>query len=216
MEMIAIKNLTKKYGDKVVYENFNLDIKENKITVILGESGSGKTTLLRAMANLTDYTGEITGVPDKKSMVFQTDRLIPNLTVKENLTLINPDMDVEVALKRVGLDGTKDLYPKSLSGGMARRVAIVRALNFDAPVLFMDEPFINLDISHKFNIIDKIKADQKAKPKTVIVVTHDVKEAVSLADTIIVIKDGKVVFTENKVQKNTEDILYGVLMGNKN
>lgn len=214
--MIAIKNLTKKYGDKVVYENFNLDIKENKITVILGESGSGKTTLLRAMANLTDYTGEITGVPDKKSMVFQTDRLIPNLTVKENLTLINPDMDVEVALKRVGLDGTKDLYPKSLSGGMARRVAIVRALNFDAPVLFMDEPFINLDISHKFNIIDKIKADQKAKPKTVIVVTHDVKEAVSLADTIIVIKDGKVVFTENKVQKNTEDILYGVLMGNKN
>lgn len=216
MEMIAIKNLTKKYGDKVVYENFNLDIKENKITVILGESGSGKTTLLRAMANLTDYVGEITGVPDKKSMVFQTDRLIPNLTVKENLTLINPDIDVEDALNSVGLTGCEDLYPKSLSGGMARRVAIVRALNFDAPVLFMDEPFINLDIAHKFNIIDKIKADQKVKPKTVIVVTHDVKEAVSLADTIIVIKDGKVVFTENKVQKNTEDMLYGVLMGNKN
>jgi len=216
MEMIAIKNLTKKYGDKVVYENFNLDIKENKITVILGESGSGKTTLLRAMANLTDYLGEITGIPDKKSMVFQTDRLIPNLTVKENLTLINPDMDVEDALKRVGLDGTKDLYPKSLSGGMARRVAIVRALNFDAPVLFMDEPFINLDIAHKFNIIDKIKADQKVKPKTVIVVTHDVKEAVTMADRVVVIRAGKVVFDENFINKNTEDILYGVLMGNKN
>ena len=214
--MIEIKNLTKKYGDKVVYENFDLKVQENKITVILGESGSGKTTLLSAMANLTDYTGEITGVPDRKSMVFQTDRLIPNLTVKENLTLINPDIDVEDALNSVGLTGCENLYPKSLSGGMSRRVAIVRALNFDAPVLFMDEPFINLDIAHKFNIIDKIKADQKVKPKTIIVVTHDIKEAVTMADRVVVIRAGKVVFDENFINKNTEENLYGVLMGNKN
>ena len=211
--MIAIKNLTKKYGDKSVYENFNLDIEKNKITVILGESGSGKTTLLNAIANLIDFQGEITGVPSKKSMIFQTDRLIPNLTVEENLKLIIPDCNIDIALNSVGLSGCEDLYPKSLSGGMARRVAILRALLYDAPTLLMDEPFNSLDIAHKFRIIDKIKADQKTSPKTIIVVTHDVKEAVTMADRIIVLKSGKVVCDENFINKNTEEKLYGVLMG---
>ena len=214
MEMISIKNVTKRYGDKTVYENFNLDIEKDRITVILGESGSGKTTLLSMLANLTDYDGEIVGVANQKSMIFQTDRLIPNLTVEENIKLVVPNADVQSALLKVGLDGTKDLYPKSLSGGMARRVAIVRALLYDAPILLMDEPFINLDIAHKFSIIDDIKNNQKTSPKTVIMVTHDVKEALLIADRIVVIKNGKVVFDENKVNKNTEEKIYGVLLEN--
>lgn len=210
--MIKITNLSKKYDDKIVYDNFNLDIKKGEITVILGESGSGKTTLLNAIANLTDYEGSIENVPEKKAMVFQTDRLIPNLTVGENLRLVNPDADVKKALNSVGIGGIEDYYIKNLSGGMSRRVAILRAILFDAPIVFMDEPFINLDIAHKFNIIDKIKKGQTLNPKTYIVVTHDVKEAVMLADRIIVIKEGKIIYDEKGINKNTEDVLYGVLM----
>lgn len=210
--MIKIKNFTKKYGDKTVYSDFNLEIETGKITVILGESGSGKTTLLRAIASLTDYQGEIIGVDEKKSMVFQTDRLIPNLTVSENLSLINPGKDAESALGSVGLSDCGNLYPKSLSGGMARRVSLARALNFDAPLLLMDEPFINLDIAHKFFIMDNIKKAQSETARTIIVVTHDIKEAVYLAERIVVISKGKIVLDEKKINKNTENILYGVLM----
>lgn len=214
--MISIKNLTKKYGDKIVFDNFNLEIEKNKTTVILGESGSGKTTLLNVLSSQTDYNGEVVGIENPASMVFQTDRLVPNLTVYENLKLVCKNADIDSALKSVNLFDAKDLYPKSLSAGMKRRVSILRALLFNAKTLFMDEPFINLDIALKFSIIEKIKESQKSTPKTVIIVTHDIKEAVSIADRIIVIKDGKVIFDEKSVNENTEDIIFDVLMGKVN
>ena len=126
--MLSLKNITKKYGEKTVFESFNLDIEENKITVILGESGSGKTTLLNMIAGLTDFNGEIAGT-EKVSMVFQRDRLVPHLTVKENILLINETADVSALLESVGLFGAENLYPKDLSAGMARRVAIIRAFS---------------------------------------------------------------------------------------
>ena len=87
--MISLKNITKRYCEKTVFNNFNLDIEENKITVILGESGSGKTTLLNMLAGITDFDGEISGVYGGVSMVFQRDRLVPHLTVKENILLVS-------------------------------------------------------------------------------------------------------------------------------
>ena len=107
--MISVNNVTKKYGEKTVFENFSLTAEDNKITVILGESGSGKTTLLNMIARLTDFDGEIIGA-DKVSMVFQRDRLVPHLTVKENILLVNEKADVSALLESVGLVGTENLY----------------------------------------------------------------------------------------------------------
>lgn len=209
--MINLKNITKKYGDKTVFRNFNLDIEENKITVILGESGSGKTTLLNMMARLTDFDGEILGV-EKVSMVFQRDRLVPHLTVKENILLINGNADVRALLESVGLNGAENLYPKQLSAGMARRVAIIRAFASPAPVLLMDEPLVNLDLSLKFSLLERIKALQSATGKTVVMVSHDVKEAAFFSGRIIVLKSGgKVILDKKRVSEKTltETLLSG-------
>ena len=209
--MISLKNITKKYGDKTVFHNFNLDIEENEITVILGESGSGKTTLLNMIARLTDFSGAISGA-GQVSMVFQRDRLVPHLTVRENILLINENADVKRMLESVGLNGAENLYPKELSAGMARRVAIIRAFSHPAPLLLMDEPLVNLDLSLKFSLLEKIKELQSTTGKTVIMVSHDVKEAAYFSGRIIVLKSGgEVILDKKRVSEKilTETLLNG-------
>ncbi|MBO7149692.1 MAG: ABC transporter ATP-binding protein [Clostridia bacterium] len=198
--MISIKNLCKSYGENIIFYNFNLDIFDGEVLAVLGESGSGKTTLLNVLAGLTEFSGEVLGIEKPISMVFQKDMLVKNLTVKENLLLVNKDIDVDKVLSEVGLTNKKNEYIKNLSGGMARRVAIARALMLDAKTLFLDEPFINLDLSLKFSLMDKIK--EKRQDKTIVLVTHDIKEAVYLADRIVIVSKGKIVL-ESKNQ--TED-----------
>lgn len=200
MAMISIKNLCKSYGENIIFDNFNLDIFDGEVLAVLGESGSGKTTLLNVLAGLTEFSGEVLGIEKPISMVFQKDMLVKNLTVKENLLLVNKDIDVDKVLSEVGLTNKKNEYIKNLSGGMARRVAIARALMLDAKTLFLDEPFINLDLSLKFSLMDKIK--EKRQDKTIVLVTHDIKEAVYLADRIVIVSKGKIVL-ESKNQ--TED-----------
>lgn len=208
---MLIKNLQKKYGDKTVYDNFNLDIKDGAITVVLGESGSGKTTLLNVLAGLTEFSGEIIGKPERASMVFARDCLIPNLTVRENLKLFCPDIDAESALSSVGLSGCADDYPASLSAGMARRIAILRALYFEAPLLLLDEPFVNLDLALKYKLADAVKALHDKTNNTVVMVTHDVKEAVYMADRIIVIRGGEIICDEKGADASTENKLFNIL-----
>lgn len=214
--MIELKTVGKRYGEKVIYENFDFTFKENRITAILGASGAGKTTLLNMIAGLTEYDGEIKKDGDI-SFVFQTDRLIKNLTVGENLKLIVPTADVRGALKKVGLLNAENLYPKELSAGMARRVAILRAFLYPSKILLMDEPFVNLDIALEFSLMDSVKEMMKISPKTVVFVTHDVKEAVYLADRIAVVSDGQVVYDNDQISTKTEDELVKVLLrvGNK-
>lgn len=192
MAMISIKDLNFSYKDKVIYQDFNLDIKKGQITAILGESGSGKTTLLNILAGLSEYEGQISGMEYPLSIVFQTDRLIKNLTVKQNLSLVYKGNDIDEHLQQMGLAGYENAYIKSLSAGMKRRVAILRAMLFDSNIMLLDEPFINLDLKLKFNIMDTIR--QKCKEKTLIFITHDIKEAVHLADRIVIIKNGKLDF----------------------
>ena len=202
MAMIRIKNLCKSYGENLIFDNFNLDILDGEILAILGESGSGKTTLLSVLAGLTEFSGDVLVVQKPASMVFQKDMLVTNRTVKENLLLVNKDIDVDEVLSGVGLMDKKDEYIKNLSGGMARRVAILRALVFDAKTLFLDEPFINLDLATKFSLMDLIK--DKKQEKTLVLVTHDIKEAVYLADRIVVLSKGKIVLECKNDRENAE------------
>lgn len=189
--MISIRNFSKRYKNLTVYENFNLDINEGEITCVLGESGCGKTTLLNAVAGLIDYDGEIT----KKSVsyVFQTPRLIPNLTVEDNLKFIGAQSDWAAhMLERVGLTNKKSEYPAFLSGGEAQRVSLARAFLKKADLLLMDEPFSSLDLKTKISIMELFKELQNEEGKSVLFVTHDIDEALFLADRIILLNDGKI------------------------
>ncbi|MDE6667489.1 MAG: ABC transporter ATP-binding protein [Clostridia bacterium] len=190
--MIQIKNLTKRYGKLTVYENFSLELEEGKITCILGESGCGKTTLLNCIAGLTDCEGEISKV--KCSYIFQTPRLVPNLTVGGNLKLICKDETaVDEALAKVRLTDKKNAYPVALSGGQAQRVSIARAFLYDGEVILMDEPFNSLDLKLKKEISELFLQIQNESRRTALFVTHDVDEALSLAHRIIAINGGKTV-----------------------
>ena len=210
--MIKLSGINKNYGELAVYKDFDFAISENKILAVLGESGSGKTTLLNIIAGLTDYEGKIEGEVSPVSFVFQKDRLVKNLTVKQNLELFCPAADIDGALKEVGLIDKANSYPKNLSGGQARRVAILRAFLYPSSVILMDEPFINLDLSLKVSRIDMIKKMQQNLPRTVIIVTHDVKEAISVADEVAVISAGKCVYKTNEITKKTEDELFGLML----
>lgn len=201
---MILSNISKRYGTKTIFDDFSVSFEKNKITAILGESGSGKTTLLKTVAGLTDFAGEISELEKPVSMVFQENRLIKNLTVEENLRLIIPDADVKTILKSVGLDGVEKLYPKQLSGGMARRIAIARAIYFPSKTLLLDEPFNSLDVAVKYYIARKIKEIQKREPRTVLFVTHDVAEATGLADRIVLLSDGKIKEDVKEITEDTE------------
>lgn len=210
--MIKLSNVNKKYGKLTVFENFSLDIEEGKITCILGESGSGKTTILNMLAKLTDYSGEIEC--PSCSYVFQTPNLFPNMTVKQNLLLVNKDSQlVDEYLRKFRLEEKANSYPSQLSGGQAQRVSLMRGLLYDKPLLLLDEPFSDLDIGLKFSLVESVKKYHKESSKTIVMVTHDIKEAIVLADRIIVLSNGKIVHDEKTINEKTEEKLLGLLMG---
>lgn len=191
--MIEIKNLNVKYGQKVVYEDFSLSVEEGKTLCVLGESGCGKTTLLNALANLIKSSGDFPGLDC--SYIFQTPRLLPNLTVYGNLKLICKEGErIEQILKKLGLEDKKDSYPSKLSGGEAQRVAIARAFLKDCDILLMDEPFSSLDLKLKISIMDGFLKMSEEIPRTTLFVTHDIDEALYLADRIVLIESGKAIY----------------------
>ncbi len=209
---MLIKIDEKKYGDKTVYKNFSLSVAEGKITCILGESGSGKTTLLNCVAGLSPFVGEIPAL--KCSCVFQTPRLVPNLTVLGNLRLVCNDENLILkTLDDLHLSDKKDAYPKTLSGGQAQRVALARALVYGGEIMFLDEPFSSLDLKLKMEISALFKNLQRQKNITSLFVTHDADEALSLGDEIIVIKNGAIILKKERSQL-TRDALISALIEN--
>jgi ABC-type nitrate/sulfonate/bicarbonate transport system ATPase subunit len=190
---MIIKNLSKSYKNNQVYKDFNLEIKPNKITCILGESGSGKTTLLNIIAGLTSYDGEVEKV--NCSYIFQTPRLVPNLTVLNNLKLIEKDeQKIYSVLKAAEIDDKANFYPKSISGGQAQRVALCRAFLYGGDIILMDEPFSSLDLKLKIRIMDLFLSMRGENGQTALFVTHDIDEAVYLSDRIIILQKGKIIF----------------------
>lgn len=174
-----IEGISKSYGDKKVLDNFSMEIKEGCINSITGKSGCGKTTLLRILMGLeTADTGSgdvFSGY--KKSAVFQENRLCENLSVYGNLWMTAPGYtaeELETELSQIGLSGCGYQKVCELSGGMKRRVAILRALLADYEVLFLDEPFKGLDEETKQKVMDYTR--EKIRGKTVFLVTHVEKE----------------------------------------
>lgn len=205
---LVIRHLNKNFdvdGSKIsILNDINLDIKEGEFIVIVGHSGCGKSTLLKIVAGLLDYDdGEVTldnklvNKPDvDRGMVFQEHRLFPWLTIKDNVGLgldkLQSDKKEEIIsehLKLVKLEGFENVYPHQLSGGMSQRAAIARALVNAPKVLLLDEPFGALDALTKITLQEEILKIWEKEKTTMIMVTHDIEEAVYLADRIVVMSE---------------------------
>lgn len=182
-KVIEIKKVSKSY-DKKVLDKVSFTVEPGSIMVITGASGKGKTTLLNIMMGLASPdSGEVIGIPEKKSCVFQEDRLLENFTVEENLKLVS-ELPVEKLKEECSvLLGEKEFSQKvrEFSGGMKRRVSILRALLTSSEVIFMDEPFKGLDAELKEKVIRYTL--EKRKDRTLFVVTHDMSEAEQLGTT---------------------------------
>ncbi len=186
---IKINQLSKKYGENQVLKDYTVNFEEGSITTIMAPSGTGKTTLLRILAGIEKAdSGNIIGMENKRiSMVFQEDRLCENLSSLSNIRLVCDNsvskLQITQSLQAAGLIGIEMQPVCELSGGMKRRVALVRALIVPCDVLILDEPFKGLDEENKKNIIQFTK--DKCKGKTVIMVTHDEEEALLMGGKII-------------------------------
>lgn len=189
MEDICIRNLSKSFGDKVVFDGLNLIIKGAATTCIMAPSGAGKTTLLRILMGLEAAdSGSVAGLEGKRfSAVFQEERLCENMTAADNIRLVMPasvSMAAVLAeMDRIGLGSCAGQPVSELSGGMRRRVSILRALLAEYDVLFLDEPFKGLDEALKEQVLAYVK--EKTAGKTVVFVTHDRMEAVIMEAQII-------------------------------
>ncbi|HBF86533.1 MAG TPA: ABC transporter [Clostridiales bacterium] len=194
---VIVEKLTKKYGETTVLNDFSSSFTGGKVSVIMGKSGIGKTTLLNCIAGLADYEGKIYGV-QKTSYVFQEDRLIPNLSVYDNLDFIldknikkeeKPKIIKEILCDVELVDKATEL-PETLSGGQKKRVSLARAYIAGRNVILLDEPLNSLDTGLKAKMYALFIRLTEKFGSTAIYCTHDIDEALSVADEIKIM-DGK-------------------------
>lgn len=207
--MIEIRDLIKKFNDHYVFNNLNLDIESDKITVILGKSGCGKTTLLRLISNLEKYdSGSINTNNLKFSYVFQEPRLFPWLTVFENIQTITnlPSDEIYRMIRMVDLKKFSNSYPDELSGGMKSRVSLARAFAYKPNFLLMDEPFSNLDDFTRVKMQEELLKLYNKENVGILFVTHNIDEALTIADKIIVLKEGKI-YSSYNINSKKRDLL---------
>ena len=215
--MIEIKNIVKTAGEKVILDDISLTIESGSFVVLIGPSGCGKTTTLKLLNKLIEPTsGEIyiDGKPISKEdpiklrrnigYVIQNIGLFPHLTIKENIELIpklkGDKSEEEISetterlIKMVGLDPDEFLYkyPTELSGGQQQRIGVIRAIATDADIILMDEPFSALDPITRTQLQEWLYELQQELKKTIIFVTHDMDEALKLADKICIMQGGKI------------------------
>lgn len=217
-DIIKINNLSKifknnKGEDITALKDINLNIKNGEFVSIIGSSGCGKSTLLRIIAGLeTEYDGNIT-MNDKpilspsrdRGVIFQDHRLLPWLTVSQNIEFSLNDNEpnkedlIKEHIELVGLKGFENEYPNKLSGGMAQRASIARALANKPKVLLLDEPFGALDAMTKINMQEELLRIWEKEKITMIIVTHDIDEAVYLGNRVVVMtsRPGRIKRIEN-------------------
>jgi nitrate/nitrite transport system ATP-binding protein len=210
---LEISKLSKSYvsehGTAVIVKNFNLRVSDGEFVCIIGHSGCGKSTVLSIAMGLNEATEggviiagrEVAGPGLDRGVVFQSSALLPWLTARENILLAVEQVNGRCSRKQckemadkflyaVGLDGSADSYPEELSAGMRQRVGIARALALEPKVLLLDEPFSLLDVVTRMELQDQLMQLCEQEHKTVLMVTHDVDEAILLADRVVMMTNG--------------------------
>jgi sulfonate transport system ATP-binding protein len=197
---VQVRDLVRRYDDRTVLDGLELDIAPGEFVALLGKSGSGKSTLLRALAGL-DHDVEGSGqlaVPSNVSVVFQDSRLLPWARVLDNVVLglgAAEERGVQ-SLAEVGLAGREKAWPNELSGGEQQRVALARSLVREPELLLADEPFGALDALTRLKMHALLRKLCATHQPAVLLVTHDVDEAIVLADRVIVLDAGRIVAEE--------------------
>ncbi|EHL97757.1 ABC transporter, ATP-binding protein [Acetobacteraceae bacterium AT-5844] len=193
---LDIRGLTRRFGERTVLEELDLTIGAGEFVALLGRSGSGKSTLLRVLAGLDRPAAAISHLPRQTAVVFQEPRLMPWKTAQQNvaLGLRRPDATeaARVALAEVGLQGREGAWPATLSGGEAQRAALARALVRQPELLLLDEPFAALDALTRLRMHALVADLWRRHRPAILLVTHDVWEAVSLAGRVLVLEEGRI------------------------
>ncbi len=219
---LSLRNISKRFGNVIALDNFNLEVGVGELVALLGPSGCGKTTALRVVAGLEHQDAgtvlvadeNISDVPAHKrnmGMVFQAYSLFPNLTVEENVAFglqmrkVSKHLRLKKAhelLDLVGLDSQSKRFTHQLSGGQQQRVALARALAFEPEILLLDEPLSALDAQVRVNLREEIRRLQLSLGTTTLFVTHDQEEAMAISDRVGVMNNGVL------EQIDTPDVLY--------
>ncbi|MBI5975717.1 ABC transporter ATP-binding protein [Staphylococcus canis] len=200
--MITIEHLHHAFGSNEVIQNFNLNIEKNKIITFIGKSGCGKSTLLNIIGGFLTPTSGHVSIDNKIKqepssdclMLFQHHNLLPWKTINDNIRLglnrkIRND-EINQYLAKVGLEGKGHYFPDALSGGMKQRVAICRALIHQPDVILLDEPLGALDTFTRFKLQDQLLTLRDHTDATLLLVTHDIDEAIYLSDEIVLLDEG--------------------------
>lgn len=236
--IVKLENFTKKYGEKEIIKNINLEVYEGEFITLLGSSGCGKTTILRSISGMDRPTSgrvyldgiDVTDVdPTRRQVntIFQNYALFPLMTIEKNIEFglkmkKVPKQErkkrVKEMIELVHLEGYEKRKPKELSGGEQQRVSIVRGLINNPKVLLLDEPLSALDLKLRKNMQIELKQLQKKLGITFIYVTHDQDEALSMSDRIAVIKDGKIeqIGTPVEVYEKPKSIYVADFLGEAN
>jgi sulfonate transport system ATP-binding protein len=197
--VVSVRGLERRYGERTVLKGVDLDIKPGEFIALLGRSGSGKSTFLRALADIdTEVSGSgMVVVPERLSVVFQDARLLPWARVLDNVVLGLSGREARAlgveALREVELNGRERAWPGELSGGEQQRVALARALVREPQLLLADEPFGALDALTRLKMHELLRRLCAVHRPAVLLVTHDVDEAIALADRVLVLENGAVV-----------------------
>ena len=204
---VVVSGLRRSYGARNVIDRLDLQIDRGEFVALLGEGGCGKTALLRALAGLDPVQGGHIDAPRRPAVVFQEHRLLPWENLWRNVSLGleggNPRQRAAHALAEVGLGERLDDWPRNLSGGQAQRVALARALVQEPELLLLDEPFAALDALTRIRMHELVKELVARHRPGVLLVTHDVDEAIALADRILVMRHGAIAFEHSAVARGS-------------
>ena len=219
-EMVKVVNLTKdfytKEGEMQVLSNISFTLFQGEILYLLGPSGSGKSTILNILTKLLEPTSGSVTINGTVGYMFQKDHLLEWRSIMDNITLgleiMHKKNDkksmerIERLLKTYGLWDFRNMYPKELSGGMRQRVALIRTLSVDPDILLLDEPFSALDYQTRLMVNDDVYKIIKNENKSVILVTHDISEAIAMGDKVAVLsKRPSTIKNEYKIDLSMEE-----------